>query len=306
MIRVLIIVLFFFDFFNICYGQVQTKIVLKIDNKIVTNFEVKNKILIELLLSNLEINQKNIDNFKAQAVNSLIDLKLKEIELEKFTANFQNTDINNYLKLITKKNVNELKSIFFKNNLDFNLFLDEVKTELKWRQFIYNTYSSRLDINLDNIDKELETFLKTEGLKVEYKLSEIELLLENIDNYQTKVLEIKKIIEDIGFETAALKFSTSETKLNSGNLGWVRSNSLSKEIYNNLKNLKKGDISKPIIKGNTLTLFKLVDKREINSNDIDKDIVRKNLIELKKVELFGLYSNSHLSKLKNTSLIEYK
>ena len=306
MIRVLLIVLFFFDFFNICYGQVQTKIVLKIDNKIVTNFEVKNKILIELLLSNLEINQKNIDNFKAQAVSSLIDLKLKEIELEKFTANFKNTDINNYLKLITKKNVNELKSIFFKNDLDFNLFLDEVKTELKWRQFIYNTYSSRLDINIDNIDKELETFLKTESLKVEFKLSEIELLLENVDNYQTKVLEIKKIIEDIGFENAALKFSTSGTKLNSGDLGWIRSNSLSKEIYNNLKNLKKGDISKPIIKGNTLTLFKLVDKREINSNDIDKDIVRKNLIELKKVELFGLYSNSHLSKLKNTSLIEYK
>ena len=94
--------------------------------------------------------------------------------------------------------------------------------------------------------------------------------------------------------------------MNNGNLGWIRSDSLSKEIYNNLKDLKKGDISKPIIKGNTLTLFKLVDKREINSNDIDKDIVRKNLIELKKVELFGLYSNSHLSKLKNTSLIEYK
>ena len=306
MIRVFVIAIFFFSFFNVSYSQVQTKIVLKIDNKIVTNFEVKNKILIELLLSNLEINQKNIDNFKAQAVNSLIDLKLKEIELEKFTANFKNTDINNYLKLITKKNVNELRSIFSKNNLDFNLFLDEVKTELKWRQFIYNTYSSRLDINLDNIDKELETFLKKEGLKVELKLSEIELLLENVDNYQTKVLEIKKIIADIGFENAALKFSTSGTKLNNGNLGWIRSDSLSKEIYHNLKNLKKGDISKPIIKGNTLTLFKLVDKREINSNDIDKDIVRKNLIELKKVELFGLYSNSHLSKLKNTSLIEYK
>ncbi len=306
MIRVFVIILLFFSFFNISYGQVQTKIVLKIDNKIVTNFEVKNKILTELLLSNLEINQKNIDNFKAQAVNSLIDLKLKEIELERFSANFKDTDINNYLKLITKKNINELKSIFFKNNLDFNLFLNEVKTELKWRQFIYNTYSSRLDINLDNIDKELETFLKTEGLKVEFKLSEIELLIENVNNYQTKLSEIKKIIEDIGFENAALKFSTSGTKLNSGNLGWIRANALSKEIYNNLKNLKKGDISEPIIKGNTLTLFKLVDKRKLVSNDIDKDIVRKNLIELKKVELFGLYSNSHLSKLKNTSLIEYK
>ena len=60
----------------------KTKIVLKIDNKVVTNFEVKNKILTELLLSNLEVNQSNINNFKSQAVNSLINLKLKEIELE--------------------------------------------------------------------------------------------------------------------------------------------------------------------------------------------------------------------------------
>ena len=137
-------------------------------------------------------------------------------------------------------------------------------------------------------------------------MSEIELVLENIVNYQTKVLEIKKIIEDIGFENTALKFSTSGTKLNSGNLGWIKSSSLSKEIYNNLKDLKKGEISEPIIKGNTLTLFKLADKRETVSKDLDKSLVRKNLIELKKVELFGLYSNSHLSKLKNTSLIEYK
>ena len=160
MSRVFFIVLIFLNSISVCFSQVQTKIVLKIDNKVVTNFEVKNKILTELLLSNLEINQKNIDNFKAQAVTSLINLKLKEIELERFTANFANTDIDNYLKLVTKRNVDELKNMFLKNDLDFNLFLNEVKTELKWRQFIYNTYSSRLDINLDNIDQEIENFLQ--------------------------------------------------------------------------------------------------------------------------------------------------
>ena len=34
--------------------------------------------------------------------------------------------------------------------------------------------------------------------------------------------------------------------------------------------------------------------------------MRNNLINQKKNELFNLYSNSHLSKLKNTSFIEYK
>ena len=34
--------------------------------------------------------------------------------------------------------------------------------------------------------------------------------------------------------------------------------------------------------------------------------LKKDLIDQKKNELFNLYSRSHLSKLKNTSLIEYK
>ena len=257
-------------------SQVKTKIVLKIDNKVVTNFEVKNKILTELLLSNLEVNQSNINNFKSQAVNSLINLKLKEIELEKFTVIFSDADINNYLSAVTKKNLNELKDIFSNNNLDFNLFLNEVKTELKWRQFIYNTYSSRLDVNLDNIDDEVKKILQNNSEIIEFKLSEIELILEDINDFETKVSEMKKIIDMIGFESAATKFSTSESKINNGNLGWIKINSLSKEIYSNLKNLEKGDVSEPVINGNTLTLFKLVDKRNIKSNNLNKEELKKD------------------------------
>ena len=40
--------------------------------------------------------------------------------------------------------------------------------------------------------------------------------------------------------------------------------------------------------------------------DINKFKLKENLIKQKKNELFELYSRSHLSKLKNTSLIEYK
>ena len=39
---------------------------------------------------------------------------------------------------------------------------------------------------------------------------------------------------------------------------------------------------------------------------MDKNLMRNNLINIRKNEQFVLYSNSHLSKLKNNSLIEYK
>ena len=70
--------------------------------------------------------------------------------------------------------------------------------------------------------------------------------------------------------------------------------------------MKPGDISKPIRNPNSILFLKLIDKKKSQSNEIDKDEIKNRLIKQKKNELFNLYSNSHLSKLKNNTLIEYK
>ena len=41
-------------------AKFKNDIIVKIENEIITNFEIKNKILSTLILSNQEINQKNI------------------------------------------------------------------------------------------------------------------------------------------------------------------------------------------------------------------------------------------------------
>ena len=66
------------------------------------------------------------------------------------------------------------------------------------------------------------------------------------------------------------------------------------------------DISSPIQKQNVVIFLKLTDKRKTKAENIDVDELKEKLISQKKNELFNLYSRSHLSKLKNKSLIEYK
>ena len=46
--------------------------------------------------------------------------------------------------------------------------------------------------------------------------------------------------------------------------------------------------------------------RFVKNNFSDLNKLRENLIKSKKNDLYKLYSNSHLSKLKNNSLIEYR
>ena len=65
-------------------AKINNKIVLKVENQIITNFEIKNKILSSLLLSGEELNQDNINRYKKEVVNLLIDNKLKKIEVSKY------------------------------------------------------------------------------------------------------------------------------------------------------------------------------------------------------------------------------
>ena len=67
-----------------------------------------------------------------------------------------------------------------------------------------------------------------------------------------------------------------------------------------------GDISIPFERQDSLMILRLDDKKKTQYQNIDSKKVKENLINQKKNELFNLYSRSHLSKIKNSSLIEYR
>ena len=77
--KILIIILLLLFRSNNSFAKVENSIVLKIENEIITTFEIKNKILSSLVLANQEVNQSNINKLKKQAVDYLIQQKLKKI-----------------------------------------------------------------------------------------------------------------------------------------------------------------------------------------------------------------------------------
>ena len=86
----------------------------------------------------------------------------------------------------------------------------------------------------------------------------------------------------------------------------MNENLLSKQIYGIVSKMEPGEITQPIRQQSSVLFLKLNDKRSAIVEKLDKVKLRKDLVVQKKNELFNLYSRSHLSKLKNTSLIEYK
>ena len=289
---------------NNLYGF-NSKIIVKVEDEIITNYDLKNKILITLILSNQEINQQNIDELKKAVLDQLINLKLKKIELLKYKIKKDEGRINSYLKSISGNNIQNFKNKFFENNLDFELFLDEVDTEIRWQQLIYTLYGKKIDINEATIDVEVEKIIKERSNVEEFELYEIEIN-SNLDIPEKQIIEdILKKINTIGFENSALNFSASTTSSQKGYLGWINGKTLSKEIYLILSKMKIGEVSKPIKKQNNILFLKLNNKRTIKPEQLEIKKLKSDIIEKKKAGLFNLYSQSRLSKLKNNSFIQY-
>jgi len=306
-------ILFFIIFINIetnSFALTKNKIIVSVENQIISSYELKNKVKTMLFLSNQNLNQKNINFTKQQALQKLIDYKLKKNQIVKFNIQADNSiQINNHLSDLSSKyetDITGIKNIFKNNNLDFELYINEIKTEFNWQQLIFNKFRDKIVLDKKEIDNELNNLIETQSNLEDYQLAEIEISLKNNSEAKNAILEVNNQINKIGFEKTAIKYSTSTSSLDGGNIGWISSKSLSKKILAILDKMKIGDVSKPIIQTNTATIIKLLDKKTLNFNNIDLNELRQKIIKNKKNELLNLYSNNYLSKIKNNSLIEMR
>lgn len=292
-------------FFQPLFGNINSKIIVKVENEIVTNYDLKNKILTSLFLSGQEVNQKNIDDLKETVLDQLIFLKLKKIELDKYKVPKDQKRINTYLSSISGNDILSLKEKFRVNNLNFEIYLDELDTEFRWQRLIYSVYQNKINISEDSVDKEIEKIIKNRKPLKEFELSEIEINFNQENSIKDKINELYDKINTMGFENVALNFSSSTTASKKGYLGWINEKALSEQIYEVVSKLNIGEISKPIKNQNSILFLKLNQTRVLNSDEIDKKELKKKIVEEKRNDLFNLYSQSRLSKLKNSSYIQY-
>lgn len=306
--KILLIIFFFwnFAFYNTLNANLENKIIVKVGKEIITSLDIKNKILANLVLSNNEINQENINKMKSIALNELINLRLKEQEIGGAITEVDIRKVDDYLNQISKNNIEKLKSRFKENDISFDSFIKEIKVEIKWQELIFKKYSKKIENNRELILNEIDEIIESDLVNKEVNLSEIQILKNDNISDEEIVSNILNEIKNNSFEKAANKFNNSERSSNNGNLGWINIKALSEKIYKIISKMKPGEISEPIIQSDTILILKLNEERKVSLNNEDKKKLKEDIIIKKQNEIFNLYSMSHISLMKNKHLIEYR
>ena len=298
--KILIVFTVFFFSLIIKFSSLanENKILLKVNNELITTIDVSNEI------NYLKSVNKSFDNLETQKIieiarNSLIKDKIKKITLLPIVKEFEINDddfkrilISNYSN-IGLTNINEIFEHLKKYNVNTNLIRDKMTVNAIWSQFIYDKFAKNIRIDKDQLKQDIQ---KNEN-QTEYLLSEIVFELEDKQTIINKFNIIENGIQINGFENTALIYSISKTSTLGGNIGWVSENTIDRKILNEIKKININEITKPLVIPGGYLVLKLNEKR-ITKRNVDIDDELKKIIETKTNKQLNQFSNIFLNKIK--------
>ncbi len=298
------IIILLLCFTSFSSNSTENKIIYKINNEIITSFDIKKEFRY-LNLINPKINNLEKNEIFEISKSSIIREKIKKIEIlkhmEKIMIDNNYTDkiIKDTYSKIGLNNIKEFENTLFSIDMSLDEFKEKLAIEALWNQLVYEKYKSKVKIDVNQLKQEISS----KKIQKVFNLSEIVFSVEKSQDFSSKLDLIKNDIQNKGFENAALIHSVSETKTMGGELGWVNENSISEDLKNKIKNLQVGFYSEPIIIHGGFLIIKL--------NEIKKETVPLNteeelekLIQVKTNQQLNRFSSIYFKKIEKDLKIE--
>ena len=298
----------FFFLLNTVSNSMEISISLKVNNEIITNFDIEQEAKYLGALNN-ELKKLSNDKIIIIAKNSLIREKIKKNEILKyFLFNKNQVLVNDFVKRFYTNLNFENEKMFIDYLNTYGLKFEDVKKkfeiELLWNELIKQKFSQDINIDKSLFKQKIIDNKLSEKSMVEYELAEILFKVEKISDKEKKIATIKNDININGFKNAANIYSISDTAKFGGTIGWINEGQLSKNILSYIEELNIGDVTEPIKTSGGYLILKIKDKKE-KSIELDKEIILQNLINYEMQQQFSKLSIIYYSKIKlNNSISE--
>ena len=306
--KIFFLLTIFFSFINSSFSNIDLKIVLKINNEIVTTYDIEQEknYLLALNPKLREIDEIQLTKIAKKSLTKEIIrkievLKYKELKLE--NPQIENV-LDNLIRNLDFQNENEFKKYLQNYEISIKDLKKKIEIENEWKNMIYSKYQNSVNIDKEKLILKINNSNKS-NFTFEYNLSEIVFTIKNNVTYQDDLKKIEDSIKNNGFENTANLFSISDSSNVGGKIGWVAKKNLSIQINNELENLRINEYSSPIKLGNNILLLKINNTRKI-PNKINKKAELDKMIFVETSKQLEKFSNIFYNKIKlNTKISEF-
>ena len=146
-------------FFNSSSGKsLSNNVIVTIDNVIITELDLKKELEFIKFINKSEIDI-NSTKVKKEIIESLIDRKIKKIEVDNAKIEISEKEIENYLYnyLVNNKINDEILNDFYKNyQLEKDYLKNIISVDTRWIKMIKQLYESRINVNITEVNEQIK------------------------------------------------------------------------------------------------------------------------------------------------------
>ena len=250
----MLFLMFMFGSFSVCAGE----IVATVNDEPISKYDVEARAKLIAIQKAEYLTNKRKAQYVGEALEMLIDEKVKTNMAKQRGFSVSNDEINNAISHLEKQNglkSGEMVKMLAKNGVPVEILKNQIQADLMWIQVLQKYRSSIADTTPVEIEKkknELRQKLREEEFFV------FEILIPNKAEAEKCY---KELLNGTPFDVASKKYSQSGTKETGGEVGWIKTDYYGKEISAVLRQMNMGDLSVPLKTKTGYLLLLLQDKK---------------------------------------------
>ena len=250
-------------------------VLVSVNDDIISSYDLKQRMLLLMATSGVQVTQDNYAQFQSQALRSLVDEHLQEQEMKHWKVTVENKEIDDELSRMAQQsnlNKDQLLAELKKIGVEPTTLRDQIRAQLGWNDLVGGRYHSNAQVGRDQIDATMDKII-ADGQKPQYEVAEIFLdptTAGGIENARKGAQQLSEQLNQkvAPFQAVARQFSNAPSAANGGDEGWLVSGSMDPQIEATLKTMKVGDISAPIETKDGIHIFFLRDRSDGNSDEV--------------------------------------
>ena len=248
--------------------QLSEGIIATVNDQIITSFDLRQRMLMIIAMSQVQPTEENIPAIQQQALNALIEERLQVQEIAKYPdlvitdaevdeevarmAEDAGTSPANYMQFL------EQGGIRARN------MREQLRTEIGWRALVGGRFNNRAKVSRAAVDQAMRQVTEAAS-KPQYLIGEIYIEAARVGGQQAAVTGADQLVQQMvagaPFQAVARQFSAAPSAPRGGDAGWVVQGTVQPALQVALDQLEVGQLSRPIpVEGGVYIIY-MRDKR---------------------------------------------
>ena len=255
------------------------EIVAKVNGQPITNYDLSQRVNFLAAVTKIELNDNNRRRIETDALQMLIDEKLKLAAAKEIDTNIASRSLAMARDLVDSSFQQNDKSgfeVLRELQLDTASIQQKFVTDLAWASFIQAKFSSKLGDVDAKIDAELARIIEN-ATKPQIQISELVLVPEPSRPLRETLRLANEIVvavdQGANFNAIAQQYSVAGSAQNGGRLGWLSTNQLPENVSEALSKIDVGAVTRPLQLDGAILLFQKNGERKNGQADPSQDRV---------------------------------